>query len=61
MAGFTVSLCFAAAIPVVPLRVSSRSCGFSDWSITVIDLIVIVLSTGGILLMAGYAVLCDKI
>jgi hypothetical protein len=28
---------------------------------TLIDLIVVVLSTGGILLMAGYAVLCDKI
>ncbi len=27
----------------------------------VIDLIVVVLSTSGILLMAGYAVLCDKI
>ena len=26
-----------------------------------IDLIVVVLSTGGILLMAGYAVLCDRI
>jgi hypothetical protein len=31
------------------------------WSVNVTDIIVVVLSTGGILLMGAYAVLCDKI
>jgi hypothetical protein len=35
--------------------------GSGDRRINVTDLIVVVLSTGGILLMAGYAVLCDRI
>ncbi len=30
-------------------------------TLILIDIIVVVLGTGGILLMAGYAVLCDRI
>ncbi len=44
--------------PFMPLRRIDRS---GDRRINVTDLIVVVLSTGGILLMAGYAVLCDRI
>ena len=32
-----------------------------DWRTALIDLIVLVLGTGGILLMAAYAAVCDRI
>jgi hypothetical protein len=58
---FMRSLCCRPRIILAPLCLPARHTGSGDWRTKVTDLIVVVLSAGGILLMAGYAVLCDKI
>ena len=53
-------------LPGFPLSALRRSCQIRyrlkrGGRLTVLDLIFIVLGFGGILAMAGYAVLCDRI
>ena len=40
---------------------SGRTSGHAVWRTDLTDLIVLVLGTGGILFMAAYAALCDRI
>jgi hypothetical protein len=60
-ASFIISLYPADSFHLARLCRSGAPTGPADRRTNVTDLIVLVLSTGGILLMAAYAVLCDKI
>jgi hypothetical protein len=60
-ATFIFPLWPADSFHLAPLCRSDVPASLGDWRINVTDIIVVVLSTGGILLMAAYAALCDKI
>jgi len=49
------------AIPIAPLCGLRLACGLPIGDLSMLDILLLVLGTGGILAMLPYAALCDRI
>lgn len=56
-----VPLWAGTAIPIAPLCGLRLACGLPIGDLSMLDILLLVLGTGGILAMLPYAALCDRI